>query len=137
MRQGCRTEGRSLARMERTPFFSLLPYNYREPKCLYVTWRVFLTCFTKEMKMKMCGKQGLLLRASGGLLMGCSILISSREYQEPRSMTPDHLSSIQSTNQLTVSECLELVYEELNSLNYLRAAQGSDGTGSCLEEISE
>lgn len=81
--------------MERTTFFSLLPYNYREPKCLYVTWRVFIMFFKKEMKMKMCGKQGL-LRASGGLLMGCSVLISSREYQEPRSMTADHLSSIQS-----------------------------------------
>lgn len=50
--------------MERTTFFSLLPYNYREPKSLHVTCRVFLRCFKKEKKMKMCGKQGLLLRAS-------------------------------------------------------------------------
>lgn len=51
--------------MESITFFSLLPYNYREPKCLYVTWRVFLTRFKKEMTMKTCGKQGVLLRASG------------------------------------------------------------------------
>lgn len=85
--------------------------------------------------MKMSGKQGLLLRACGGLMMGCSSLISGREHQEPRSMAADHLSSVQSTNQLTVSECLELVYEELKS--HLRAAQGSNRTGSGLEDISE